>query len=169
MIEMQEKEYTIGEVASILHEEIHNLRYWQKELELPDRRNEMNQRVYTQTDINNFRFIKELRENENLSLRAIKKIIHKTDIVREETAVTSDVVPLKNSNYVMVVNKLKEDLLGEIGRVIKSSNQELREEIEDLKDKIDYMEEERSRKLDVLIEEWRKRNQKKGILQRIFK
>jgi len=169
VIEMQEKEYTIGEVASILNEEIHNLRYWQKELELPDRRNEMNQRIYTQTDINNFRFIKELRNNENLSLRAIKKIIHKTEIVRDEAAVTTEVVPVKNNNYAAVMSKFKEDILGEINRAIKAGNQELRDEIEGLKEKLDHIEEERSKKLDVLIEEWRRRNEKKGILQRIFK
>jgi DNA-binding transcriptional MerR regulator len=169
MIEISEKEYSIGEVAGVLHEEIHNIRYWQRELELPDHRNEMNQRVYTQTDINTFKFIKDLRENENLSLKAIKKILQKADIVRDETAVATEaVVPAGNNNYTAIINRLKEDLLGEVSRAVEAGSIEIKSEIEGLKEKIDYLEDERNRKLDEFIEEWRDRNRKKGFLERVF-
>jgi len=167
MIEIFEKEYSIGEVAGTLNEEIHNLRYWQRELELPDRRNDMNQRIYTQTDINTFRFIKELRENENLSLKAIKKIIQKTEIIRDEAAVTAEVIPL-NNNYTAVVSKLKEDLFGEIGKAVERGTEELKYEIQELREKMDNLEDERNRKLDELIAEWRQKNTRRGFIERIL-
>lgn len=168
MIEISEKEYLIGEAAAILNEEIHNLRYWQRELELPDRRNEMNQRIYTQTDINNFRFVKELREKENLSLKAIKKILNKAEIIKEEVAASGEAVVPVNNNVSVIVNKLREDLFNEISRAVERGNLGLREEIEGLKEKIDYLEDERNRKLDIFIEEWREKNRKKGFMERIL-
>ncbi|WP_160317227.1 helix-turn-helix domain-containing protein [Oxobacter pfennigii] len=169
---MSEKEYSIGEVAAILNEEIHNLRYWQKELELVDRRNEMNQRIYTQTDINTFKFIKELRGNENLSLKAIKKILHKAEIVRDEAAATTEaVIALNNNNegnYLATIDRFKEDLFEEINRAVELGNQEIKFEIQDLKERMQFMEEERGKKMDELISEWREKNQKKGLLGRIF-
>lgn len=168
MIELSEKEYTIGEAAAILNEEIHNLRYWQSQLDLSDRRNEMNQRIYTQTDINTFRFVKELRSNENLSLKAIKKILHKAEIVKEEVAASSEAVIPVNNNYAAAISKLREDLFGEISKAVERGNQGLREEIEDLKEKMDYMEQVRNRKLDEAIFEWREKNRKKGFIERML-
>lgn len=169
MIEISEKEYTVGEVADILNEEIYNLRYWQKELCLPDRRNEMNQRVYTQADINTFKFIKELRDNERLSLKAIRKVLRRAGVATEEIAATNEVAIANNNNVAAAVNKLKVDILGELDRVIERRNNELKNEIEDLKEKIDYLEQERNAKLDDFISEWRDKNKKKGILGSIFK
>ena len=165
MIEASEREYSVGEVAEILKEEIYNLRYWQKELGLPDRRNEMNQRIYTQDDINRFKFIKELR-----SLKAIRKVLRKTGIIiNEETAATNDVAVVGVNNYTAAVDKLKADLVGEIKKTMDDKNDELKQEIDDLKEKIDYLEQERNSKIDQLIAEWRKKNQRKGFFSSIFK
>ena len=165
MIEISEKEYSVGEVADVLNEEIYNLRYWQKELGLPDRRNEMNQRIYTQTDINTFKFIKELRDNEKLSLKAIRKVLRKTGIVNEEIAAASEIAVFNNnSNFTVALNRLRQDLLGEVNRTMERRNMELLDEIEGLKEKIDYVEQERNTKLDEFISEWRERNKKKGFL-----
>lgn len=169
MIEISEKEYSVGEVAEILDEEIYNLRYWQKELGLPDRRNEMNQRVYTQADINTFKFIKELRDNERLSLKAIRKVLRRAGVVNDEIAATNEVAVVNNNNFAAVVNKLRVDLVGEIDKVVEKRNKELREEIEDLQEKMDYLEQERNAKLDEFISEWRDKNRKKGLMERIFK
>jgi DNA-binding transcriptional MerR regulator len=171
MLEIYGKEYSIGDVADILKEELHNLRYWQKELGLPDRRNELNQRIYNQADINTFRFIKELREKENLSLKAIKKILQKAEIVKEEVAATSEVAVV-NNNYMAAVEaleRLREDLLSEIDTAMEKRNSEIKEELEDLKDRMDFIELRRSQKMDDFIAEWRLRNQKKGFFQKIFK
>lgn len=168
MIEMSEKEYSIGEAASILHEEIHNLRYWQKELGLPDRRNDMNQRIYTQTDINTFKFVKELRNNENLSLKAIKKILKNAEIVKVEAAAASDAVVPANNNYTAVVSKIREELAVEISRAVERGNKELKCEIDDLKEKLYYLEEERNRKLDAVIGEWREKSRKRSLMEKLF-
>jgi DNA-binding transcriptional MerR regulator len=169
MIELSEKEYTVGEVAEILNEEIYNLRYWQKELGLLDRRNEMNQRVYTQADINTFKFIKELRDNERLSLKAIRKVLRRAGVVTDEIAATNEVAVANSGNVSLAMNKLKVDLLGEMDRMIEQRNSELKDEIEDLREKIDYLETERNAKLDEFISEWREKNRKKGLIEKIFK
>jgi DNA-binding transcriptional MerR regulator len=171
MIELSEKEYTVGEVAEILNEEIYNLRYWQKELGLLDRRNEMNQRVYTQADINTFKFIKELRDNERLSLKAIRKVLRRAGVVTDEIAATNEVAVANNNNnnVALAMNRLKVDLLGEMDKMIERRNSELKDEIEDLREKIDYLETERNAKLDEFISEWREKNRKKGLIEKIFK
>lgn len=170
MIEIAEREYSVGEVAEILNEEIYNLRYWQKELGLPDRRNEVNQRVYTQTDINTFKFIKELRDNEKLSLKAIRKVLRKTGVVNEEIAAANELAVINNnSNFAVAINRLKLDLLGEVNKTMERRNLEIMEEVEELKEQMIYIEQERNEKLDGFISEWRQRNNKKSLLGRLFK
>jgi len=168
MVEIPEREYTIGEAAQILNEEIHNLRYWQRELGLPDHRNEMNQRVYTQSDINTLRFVKELRNNENLSLKAIKKILKRTDIIKDEEPVSTEIMPANNIDYTVAIRRLSEELCTHISKYIENSNRELKDEIGELRERIEYLDEERNRKLDQLILEWREKNRKKSLIERIF-
>lgn len=57
--------------------ETHVLRYWEEELQLPIKRNEMGHRYYTSKDIRQLQEIKVLKE-QGLQLKAIRTILPKT-------------------------------------------------------------------------------------------
>ena len=57
-----EKIYMISDAAKQVKVEAHVLRYWEEELELPVKRNEMGHRYYTEEDVEQFRKIRELKE-----------------------------------------------------------------------------------------------------------
>lgn len=69
-----EKIYLISDAAKQVQVESHVLRYWEEELKLPIKRNEMGHRYYTEEDIARFREIKELKE-QGLQLKAIRNMI----------------------------------------------------------------------------------------------
>lgn len=130
----------------------------------------MNQRVYTQTDINTFKFIKELRENEKLSLKAIRKVLRRAGVVTEEAAAANEAAVVSSSNNAAAaVNRLRVELISEVDRVVANRNNELKEEIVELKERMYHLEHERNAKLDEFIAEWRSRNKHKGLFSSIFK
>lgn len=69
-----EKIYMISDAAKQIKVEAHVLRYWEEELELPVKRNEMGHRFYTEEDIEQFRKIKELKE-QGMQLKGIRHIL----------------------------------------------------------------------------------------------
>lgn len=69
-----EKIYTISDAAKNVKVEAHVLRYWEEELELPVKRNEMGHRLYTEEDIKQLQRIKELKE-QGLQLKAIRSVM----------------------------------------------------------------------------------------------
>lgn len=71
---MQEKRFLISEAAKMLEVEDHVLRYWEKELNLHIKRNEMGHRYYEQRDIEMFTKIKELKLR-GLALKGVKELI----------------------------------------------------------------------------------------------
>lgn len=72
---MEEKTiYYISEAAKKVQVESHVLRYWEEELELPIRRNEMGHRCYTEQDIKKLQEIKQLKE-QGLQLKAIRTVL----------------------------------------------------------------------------------------------
>ena len=56
-----EKFYLISDAAKQVQVESHVLRYWEDELKLPIKRNEMGHRYYTEEDIVRFREIRNLK------------------------------------------------------------------------------------------------------------
>ena len=64
----------ISDAAKEVQVETHVLRYWEEELRLPIKRNELGHRYYTQEDIRKFKEIKEMKEK-GLQLKAIKMIL----------------------------------------------------------------------------------------------
>lgn len=66
--------YYISEAAKKVQVESHVLRYWEEELALPIKRNEMGHRYYTEQDIRKLQEIKELKE-QGLQLKAIRTIL----------------------------------------------------------------------------------------------
>lgn len=68
--------YYISEAAKKVQVESHVLRYWEDELKLPIKRNEMGHRYYTEQDIEQLRQIKVLKE-QGLQLKAIRTVLFK--------------------------------------------------------------------------------------------
>lgn len=66
----------ISEAAKQVQVESHVLRYWEEELQLPIKRNDMGHRYYTMEDVRQFKEIKMLKE-QGLQLKAIKTILQK--------------------------------------------------------------------------------------------
>lgn len=69
-----EKVYMISDAAKQVKVESHVLRYWEEELKLPIKRNEMGHRYYTEEDVNRFKDIKDLKE-QGLQLKAIRSML----------------------------------------------------------------------------------------------
>lgn len=65
----------ISDAAAMVKVETHVLRYWEEELDLTIHRNEMGHRYYTRENIEEFKKIKELKEQGH-QLKAIKMILH---------------------------------------------------------------------------------------------
>lgn len=64
----------ISDAAKEVKVESHVLRYWEEELHLPIKRNELGHRYYTREDVERFRQIKNMKEK-GLQLKAIKMIL----------------------------------------------------------------------------------------------
>ena len=71
---MQETYLLISEVAALLKVESHVLRYWEEELELNVKRNELGHRCYTQKDIQFLLQVKEWKEK-GYPLKTIKSFL----------------------------------------------------------------------------------------------
>ena len=74
-----EKIYMISDAAKKVQVEAHVLRYWEEELKVPAKRNEMGHRYYTEEDISRFQRVKELKE-QGLQLKAIRHILKNGDL-----------------------------------------------------------------------------------------
>ena len=70
------KQYKISEMAKFVNVEAHVLRYWEEELQLPIRRNELGHRYFTEDTIHMLNQVKELKEY-GYQLKAIKMILPK--------------------------------------------------------------------------------------------
>lgn len=66
--------FMISDAAKLVNVESHVLRYWEEELKLPIKRNELGHRYYTRKDVERFKEIKELKE-QGLQLKAIRMIL----------------------------------------------------------------------------------------------
>lgn len=64
----------ISDAAKAVCVESHVLRYWEEELQLPIKRNELGHRYYTKEDVERFKNIKDMKER-GLQLKAIKMIL----------------------------------------------------------------------------------------------
>lgn len=66
--------FLISDAAKQVSVEAHVLRYWEEELKLPIKRNELGHRYYTEEDIKRFLEIKDLKER-GLQLKAIRMVL----------------------------------------------------------------------------------------------
>ena len=75
----------ISDAAKQVKVESHVLRYWEEELHLPIKRNELGHRYYTKEDVERFKEIKSMKER-GLQLKAIKMILKdgRLDVLPQE-------------------------------------------------------------------------------------
>lgn len=81
---MEQTYYLISDAAKKVQVESHVLRYWEEELGLPIKRNELGHRFYTEEDIKRFISIKGLKEK-GLQLKAIKLVLQDDESFEKET------------------------------------------------------------------------------------
>lgn len=99
--------YMISETSKRVGVEDHVLRYWEKELELPINRNEMNNRYYYESDIKLLQTVKSLKD-QGYQLKAIKMMLPNID--NNESLDT------------LMGVKLKDDLDGKVNEMIDEVN-----------------------------------------------
>jgi len=152
-----EKTYLISDAAKQVTVEAHVLRYWEEELALPIKRNELGHRYYTEEDISRFKEIRDLKER-GLQLKAIRSLLTRADgdIVRSTQEKNMMMAGEGIKRHVLMVNKgeflpvqeesreakslrLQQLLQTMIAEAVKSSNREVCEEIkESLLKELDY-------------------------------
>ncbi len=102
---MQETIYSVSEAVGILELQSHVLRYWEEEMKLPIKRNELGHRYYTRWDIQVFLSIKELKKK-GYSLKEIGKL---ADIFYQRQEKESKISP----EFMEIVSKLVQAQLKE--------------------------------------------------------
>lgn len=83
---MGEVYYLITDAAKKVNVENHVLRYWEEELGIRIKRNELGHRYYTKEDVEKFIRIKQLKD-EGIQLKAIRRILEKNIAVIEQQKV----------------------------------------------------------------------------------
>lgn len=80
---MAEKIYSISEAAAMVEVETHVLRYWEEELDINIKRNDMGHRCYEEKDIKILQRVKNLKDK-GIQLKAIKDVVHRMYKILEE-------------------------------------------------------------------------------------
>lgn len=154
-----EKVYLISDAAKQVQVESHVLRYWEEELKLPIKRNEMGHRYYTEEDIARFREIKDLKE-QGLQLKAIRNMLQRGKLgvtmkgyegglqaVNNEEGMKRHVVMVNKGEFMPISEESKEAkslrlqqlLQNMIMEAVRSNNREVCEEIkESMLKELDY-------------------------------
>lgn len=86
---MSDRKYTIKEAANEVEVETHVLRYWEDELDMKIKRNEMGHRYYEENDIKLLKKVKELKDR-GIQLKAIKELVSRIYEVIESQSEDQD-------------------------------------------------------------------------------
>lgn len=145
------KIYLISDASKKVKVESHVLRYWEDELKLPVKRNELGHRYYTEEDITEFQEIKKLKE-QGLQLKAIRMILKNGKLTmlpdiedRMVPAMRADTLPEQVADE--RVKRLEYLMKKLISEAVQESNEKFYEELSEMLTKeLDYqfrMQEER--------------------------
>ncbi len=134
--------FMISDAAKMVDVESHVLRYWEEELKLPIKRNELGHRYYTQKDVERFKEIKELKE-QGLQLKAIRMILKDGKLsveVPEPPAVTEPAKDYAIEDHKAEKARRLQWLLQQmIAETLRENNQELCQDIrESVVKELDY-------------------------------
>ena len=183
-METKQEMLLISEAAKQVQVETHVLRYWEEELQLPIKRNEMGHRYYTMEDVSRFKKIKMLKE-QGLQLKAIKSVLKSEEPESAAEDNTMDFMLGKRQKFIVSLSEEAEKeekakrlqyLLQQIMvETVKKANEELCTEIkESILKELDYQfrareereeerwkqEEEHFRKIDEMLRERQKVKEK---------
>lgn len=147
-METNQEVLLISEAAKQVQVETHVLRYWEEELQLPIKRNEMGHRYYTLEDVKRFREIKMLKE-QGLQLRAIKSVLQKDEYEAAAEEKAADFMLGKRQKFVVSLSEEAEKeekakrlqylLQQMMVETVKKANEELCTEIkESILKELDY-------------------------------
>ena len=143
---MLKDHYLISDAAKLVDVESHVLRYWEEELQLPIKRNELGHRYYTAKDVERFKEIKELKER-GLQLKAIRLFLKdgKVENVEITEKLQSNLPELSERSVNLEENKAEKArrlqwlLQQMIAETLKENNHELCQEIkESVVKELDY-------------------------------
>lgn len=162
-----EQYFMISDAAKEVKVETHVLRYWEEELSLPIKRNDLGHRYYTEEDVECFRQIKSMKER-GLQLKAIKVILKDgTLTMLDEERQELDVVSEEKHNYELVKESNEEKtrrmqyLLQEmIKDAVRLNNEALVQDIKEAVIKeLDYQFRVREEREEELEKKWEQRNE----------
>ena len=137
-----EKTYLISDAAKRVQVESHVLRYWEEELKLPIKRNEMGHRYYTEDDIRRFQEVRDLKEL-GLQLKAIRIVLMR----EEQEGMKRHVVMVNKGEFMPVPEesreakslRLQQLLQNMIAEAVRSNNREMCDDIkESILKELDY-------------------------------
>ena len=137
-----EKTYLISDAAKRVQVESHVLRYWEEELKLPIKRNEMGHRYYTEDDIRRFQELRDLKE-QGLQLKAIRNVLMR----EEQEGMKRHVVMVNKGEFMPVPEesreakslRLQQLLQNMIAEAVRSNNREMCDDIkESILKELDY-------------------------------
>lgn len=177
---MEKTNFMITDAAKQVQVENHVLRYWEEELGLPIKRNEMGHRYYTKDDIQKLIRVKELKD-QGIQLKAIRtmlqgerkefgmvqftanpnSVVEKTQVSDAEKEITTspDIVTVQESQTNKMI-RLQELLKQLIGETVKENTKEIYEEMRDsILKEIDYQFRTQEEHEDKREEERRKREE----------
>lgn len=138
----REKQYKISEMTRLINVEAHVLRYWEEELQLPIKRNDLGHRYYTEDDKELFLRVKQLKEK-GIQLKGIRSIL---DIPQEDGVIHSSLPQIMEKSSLSFADNKEEKsyrlqmlLKGLIQEAVEESNEKLAEDIKEcLVKELDY-------------------------------
>ena len=138
----REKQYKISEMTRLINVEAHVLRYWEEELQLPIKRNDLGHRYYTEDDKELFLRVKQLKEK-GIQLKGIRSIL---DIPQEDGVIHSSLPQIMEKPALSFADNKEEKsyrlqmlLKGLIQEAVEESNEKLAEDIKEcLVKELDY-------------------------------
>ena len=138
----REKQYKISEMTRLINVEAHVLRYWEEELQLPIKRNDLGHRYYTEDDKELFLRVKQLKEK-GIQLKGIRSIL---DIPQADGVIHSSLPQIMEKPSLSFADNKEEKsyrlqmlLKGLIQEAVEESNEKLAEDIKEcLVKELDY-------------------------------
>lgn len=133
---MQKLYYSISEVCSIVDEEQHILRYWEKEFEgLRPKKNRGGNRIYSEKDLKIVKVIKILIREEMLSLKGAKEQLKKI----LETQSIENYLKTREKNKSVSMTRSKQNNTDAKDEYIKINKQVFRDITNVLKENLEYL------------------------------
>ena len=139
----REKQYKISEMTRLINVEAHVLRYWEEELQLPIKRNDLGHRYYTEDDKELFLRVKQLKEK-GIQLKGIRSIL---ELPQGESVIHVELPQVSSKQSLSFATENKEEksyrlqmlLKGLIQEAVEESNEKLAEDIKEcLVKELDY-------------------------------